>query len=279
MKIAISAESTIDLPQNLLDEYEISIIPFQVLLGNDEYKDGEITPNDIFEFVKKHKILPKTSAINQVQYQEYFEELLKDNEAIIHFCLSSKLSSAYSNAVQVAKNMKNVYVVDTKSLSTGIALLAIFARECVRNGDDAQVAYEKALKKVDKVQASFVVDKLDYLRKGGRCSALAYLGANILGIHPEIVLIDGFMKSGKKYKGKMERVVNDYCHDVLESNSQPNLDIAFLTYTTATDEMRDIAIKYLKDRGFKQIYQTNAGATITSHCGEKTLGILFLNEK
>jgi len=278
MKIAISAESTIDLPKDILKEYDIHTIPFQVMLGDNEFKDGEIETKEIFDFVDKNKILPKTSAINSIQYQEYFEKLLNEYDSVIHICLSSKISSSCANCVNAANNLKNVFVIDSKSLSTGIALLAIYATNLVKSGSSAQEVYEQTQKQVENVQASFVIDKLDYLHKGGRCSALSLLGSNILNIHPQILVEDGSMKVHKKYRGKLEKVVAEYCEDVINEFDNPMLDYAFVTYTTASPEMIDIAKTTLKSRGFKEIYETTAGATISSHCGENTLGILYLNE-
>lgn len=277
MKIAISAESTIDLTKELLEKYDVKTVPFQVLLGETEYKDGEIQPTEIFEFVKQNKVLPKTSAINSVQYQEYFENILKDYDAIIHISLSSQISSSCSHALETAKDMQNVYVVDSQSLSTGIALLAVYARELANNGSTAEEVYEKTCAQVENVQASFVIDRLDYLHKGGRCSALALFGANILKIHPQIMVKDGKMGVHRKYRGKMEKVVEEYCRDCLQEFSNANKEIGFVTYTTASDEMIAIAKKAMLDFGFKNVYETKAGATISSHCGENTLGILFLN--
>ena len=278
MKIAITAESTIDLPHELLEKYDIKTLPFTVILGDKDYKDGEITSADIFKFVEENKILPKTSAINEAQYTEFFESVLKDYDAVVHFCLSSQISSACNNAKLAADNLKNVYVVDTKSLSTGIALLAIYARELAESGKSAEEIYELCEKRTKDVQASFVVKKLDYLHKGGRCSSVALLGANLLSIRPEIVLNDGKMISAKKYLGKMEKVIEKYCKDVLAENQNPDKKYAFVTYTTASEEMVSIAKSALTEAGFETIYETTAGATITSHCGENTLGILFLNK-
>lgn len=278
MKIAITAESTIDLPKELLEKYNIKTLPFTVILGDNEYKDGEITSADIFKFVEDNKILPKTSAINQAQYTEFFESVLKDYDAVVHFCLSSQISSACNNAKLASSEMKNVYVVDTKSLSTGIALLAIYARELASDGKSAEEIAKLAEERTKDVQASFVVKKLDYLHKGGRCSSIALLGANLLSIRPEIVLNDGKMISAKKYLGKMEKVIEKYCKDVLTENQNPDKKYAFVTYTTATDEMVNVAKTALNEAGFETIYETTAGATITSHCGENTLGILFLNK-
>jgi len=278
MKIAITAESTIDLPNELLEKYDIKTMPYTVILGDNEYKDGEITSSDIFKFVEENKILPKTSAINEIQYTEFFEETLKDYDAVVHFCLSSGISSACRNAKLAESNLKNVHVVDTKSLSTGIALLAIYARELANEGKTAEEIKELCESRTKDVQASFVVKKLDYLHKGGRCSSVALLGANLLSIRPEIVLSDGKMISAKKYMGKMEKVIEKYCKDVLADNPEPDKKYAFVTYTTASEEMVNIAKSALTQAGFETIYETTAGATITSHCGENTLGILFLNK-
>ncbi|MBQ8468446.1 MAG: DegV family protein [Clostridia bacterium] len=277
MKIAITAESTIDLPQELLQKYDITTIPFQVLLGENEYKDGEITSADIFEYVSKTKILPKTSAINEHQYSEFFTEQLKDHDALVHFALSSKISSACSHAIEAAKHFENVYVVDSLSLSTGIALEAIKARKLAEAGADAKQIYEELTALTPKVQASFVIERLDYLYKGGRCSALALFGANLLKLRPQIILKDGAMKPAKKYRGHMHKVIEAYCKDTLEEHSNPDLSVGFITYTSATPEMIETARKALNEKGFENIYETHAGATITSHCGEHTLGILFID--
>lgn len=279
MKIAISAESTIDLPKELLEKYNISTIPFSVILGDKEYLDGqEISPADIFKFVEENKSLPKTSAINQEQYSSYFKNLLKSYDAVIHICLSSQISSACSHAQKVAREFDNVYIVDSKSLSTGIALLAIYARQLAEKGLSAQDVWQKTCARVDNVQASFVIKKLDYLYKGGRCSALSYFGANLMQIRPQIILKDGKMGVHRKYRGNMDKVIENYCKDTLEEFNNPDLSVAFVTYTTATSQMVENAKNALKERGFKQIYETVAGGTITSHCGEYTLGILYLND-
>ena len=278
MKIAISAESTLDLPKELLEKYDIKVIPFSVILGDDEYKDGEIHSETIFKFVQEKKILPKTSAINQEQYSEFFLELKKDYDAVIHFCLSSGISSACSHAQEAGAKIENVFVVDSKSLSTGIALQAIKARKRAESGKSPKEIYDELSNKTDKVQASFVIERLDYLYKGGRCSALALFGANLLRLRPQIVLNNGKMKPAKKYRGNMAKVVEAYCKDTLIDHKNPDLSVGFITYTSATEEMLDSARKAMKERGFENVYETKAGATITSHCGEHTLGILFIDK-
>ena len=213
-----------------------------------------------------------------MQYTEFFEETLKDYDAIVHFCLSSQISSACNNAKLASSNLKNVYVVDSRSLSTGIALLAIYARELAVEGKGAEEIFELCTARTKDVQASFVVKKLDYLHKGGRCSSIALLGANLLQIRPEIVVKDGKMGSAKKYLGKMEKVISKYCSDVLNENQNPDKKYAFVTYTTASEEMVATAKTALTQAGFETIYETKAGATITSHCGKGTLGLLFMDK-
>lgn len=277
MKIAVTAESTIDLPKDLLEKYSITTLPFTVILGDNEYKDGEIGSSEIFDFVAKNKILPKTSAINEDEYLEFFKTNLKGHDALIHISLSSKISSSCQHAVDASGKLKNVYVVDSLSLSTGIALLAIQARKLADSGKSAEEVFSEVKNTVPNVQASFVVERLDYLYKGGRCSALALLGANLLKIRPQIIVKNGAMSSYKKYRGKIENVVENYCADTLSEFNSPNLDVAFVTYTSATEGMVENAKKALTDKGFKTIYETKAGGTITSHCGEHTLGILYIN--
>ncbi len=278
MKTLITAESTIDLPKELLEKYQIKTIPYMVLLGDKDFKDGEIEATEIFKFVDEKKILPKTSAINKQRYTDFFKENLKSCDAIVHFSLSGQITSSTQNAKDAAAELENVYVVDTQSLSTGIALLAIYAKKLVDSGLEAKEIYEKASARVPSVQASFVVKKLEYLYKGGRCSALAYFGANLMKIRPQIILKDGKMGVHRKYRGNMDKVVENYCKDTLEEFDNPDLSVGFVTYTTATPEMVEAAKRSLQEKGFKTIYETRAGATISSHCGENTLGILYIND-
>ena len=278
MKIAVSAETTVDLTKELLEKYDVKTVPFTVLLGEEAKLDGEITVDEIIDYVNKTKVLPKTSAVNEYQYDEHFEKLLKDYDAIIHFSLSSELSSAYSNAVRSSKKYNNVFVIDSRSLSTGIALLCIYARKLAEKGTSPQEINDLCIKRTPFVQASFELNRVDYLYKGGRCNVLTYLGANVLKIRPQILLKDGKMVSGKKYRGNFSHVVNNYCNDVLEEFNNPDLEEVFLTYTTAEDAVLENVKNILRDRGFKNINVTRAGATITSHCGENCLGILYIND-
>ena len=278
MKIAISTETTLDIPKEMQKEFDINVIPFTVILGDKSGYDGDITPEEIFKYVDETGVLPKTSAVNEYQYDKYFTKLLKNYDAVIHICLSSKISSACDNAKKVASLLKNVFVIDSQSLSTGIALLAIYARKLAEKGLQPEEIVEKVEARVPYVQASFVINSLNYLHKGGRCSGLARFSAALFRIKPQIILKDGKMMPQKKYHGRAEACVENYCKDTLEEFNNPDLSIAFVTHTLATDEMRKIAYDALKRRGFKKIYDTTAQATITSHCGPKTLGILFIND-
>lgn len=278
MKIAISAETTIDMPKEMLEEFDIHTVPFTVLLGDDAKLDGDITCTEIIDYVSKTGILPKTSAVNEFQFTEHFGKLLKTYDKVIHFSLSSEMSSAYNNAVAAANKLGNVHVFDSRSLSTGIALEAIYASKLAARGLDFDEVVEKVGRRIPYVQAGFVLERLDYLYKGGRCSALAYFGANLLKLKPQILVLDGKMSPAKKYRGTIGNVVKFYCNDTLERFNNPDLEEVFITYTTATEEMLENARRALKERGFKKIRETHAGGTITSHCGEHCLGILYIND-
>ena len=278
MKICISAESTIDLPQSLLDEYGIKTIPFTVLLGEKAGLDGEVTPPEIFDYVDRTGVLPKTSAINEMQFEEYFSKLLKEYDAVIHISLSSEISSACFNAMNVAQGLKGVYIIDSRSLSTGIALEAIYASELVKEGLKPEEIVAKVKERIPYNQTSFVLATVDYLHKGGRCSSMAKLGAQLFRIRPQILMQDGKMSPGKKYMGKQLGCVENYVRDTLAEFNNPDLSLVFVTHSHATPDMVEEAKRQLQERGFKRIVETVAGATISSHCGPKCLGILYLND-
>lgn len=278
MKIAVSAESTCDLSKDLIEKYDVKIIPYHVILGEEEYQDdGSLSSQELFEFVDKNGILPKTAALTVGEYEDYFKNILKDYDAVIHITLSSRITSSVGNCEMAAKNCQNVFVIDSKSLSTGIGLLVLSCAEKIKAGLEVKQIVNELLQEVERVQASFVVNTLKYLHKGGRCSAIALLGANLLKIKPKIALIDGKMEVVKKYMGKLDDVLVRYCNDLLNDNN-PNLNRVFVTYSSrvaATDKI----IQILKDYGFKEVYETQAGCTICSHCGRYTLGVLFLNRE
>lgn len=275
MKIAISAESTIDLPQELLDQYNISTLPFGITFKDKLVEDHFGISQEIYDFVNETKVLPKTSAIPPEQYREYFAKLKEKYDAVIHISLSSLLSSSYNSAYLASEGMENVYVVDSKNLSTGIALVAIHACSLVSKKLSAEDIYAQTQEYVDKVRSSFVLDKLNYMHKGGRCNAITLLGANLLKIKPQIIVSNGRMGVGKKYRGTLNKVITTYCDDVLAELDNVDKSIVFITHSSEMPEEEAYVASRLKDAGFKTIYNTLAGGTICSHCGPNTLGILF----
>ena len=279
MKIAITSDSVIDLTKELLEKYDIKTIPFTFLLGDEDYKDGDITTAEIFEYVNKTGVLPKTSAVNEVQFTEFFTEVLKEYDAIIHFDISSEMSTTCNNAINAAKNFDGkVEIVDSRALSTGVALLAIYARKLTQTESDIKVIAEKVRKRTSDLQVSFVIERLDFLHKGGRCSSLQLLGANILKVRPKIAVKDGKMGMAGSYRGPMPAVITKYCKDVIAENPNPDKSVVFITYSSATPEMLKAAHEAVDGLGFENVYETFAGATVSSHCGPNTLGILYIND-
>lgn len=282
MKIKITADSTCDLSQELCQKYGITLFPLTVNLGDESYLDGvTINPEMIYDFVQKTKTLPKTSAVNQQYYREKFAEILQSGyDAIVHFTISSEMSACYQNALATSKEFDNVFVVDSRTLSTGIGLLAIYASELAQKGElSAKEIAEKAQARAKHSQTSFIVDKLDYLYRGGRCNAVAFLGANLLKIKPSIVVKNGVMGVDKKYIGKLEKTALKYVKDIIETYNTPDTTRIFITHTKIDEAIVESIKTYLKENtAFKEILETTAGSTITSHCGSHTIGILFLND-
>ncbi len=277
-KIAISLDSACDLSKELIEKYDFKIIPFGVNLGDKFFYDGEISPEEIFEYADNNKTLPKTNAVNEEAFKEHFAKILNDYDAIIHFDISSEMSSAYQNAVNASKNFKNVYVVDSRTLSTAISLEAIYAKKLTETMDDPAKIVELVKKRIPAVQASFVIERLDYLYKGGRCSGLALLGANLLKIRPEIEVLNGNMKNTEKFRGKMADCVTKYCRATLEKYNHPDKSVIFITHSVADKELVDAAKAVVSEYGFENVYETTAGCTVSSHCGKNTLGILYIND-
>lgn len=277
-KIAISLDSACDLSKELIEKYDFKVIPFGVNLGDKFFYDGEITPEEIFEYADNNKTLPKTNAVNEEAFKEHFAKILNDYDAIIHFDISSEMSSAYQNAVNASKNFKNVYVVDSRTLSTAISLEAIYAKKLTETMDDPAKIVELVKKRIPSVQASFIIERLDYLYKGGRCSGLALLGANLLKIRPEIEVLNGNMKNTEKFRGKMADCVTKYCRATLEKYNHPDKSVIFITHSVADKELVDAAKAVVSEYGFENVYETTAGCTVSSHCGKNTLGILYIND-
>lgn len=280
MSFKITCESAADLNVDMYKKNNIGVIPFRITLGENEFQDGiDIQNEDLFEYFTKTKLLPKTSAINSVDYEEFFKEQNTEDEGLIHICISSQISSTYNNAVTASKNFKNVYVIDSKSLSSGIGLQVLYACSLRDKNVPIAEAVEKINARRDNVQISFVIDRLNYLHKGGRCSALSLLGANLLAIRPSIKVSNGKMGIGKKYMGKIHKILDKYIDDTIEEFNTPDKSLCFITYSSATDEMLEVARNHLKEKNiFKKIKETTAGCTVSTHCGPNTLGIIYYND-
>ncbi len=279
MAVKIACDSSVDLTKEMYSDLNVSVLPFNVTLGDKTYSDGsEITSGQIFDYVEKTKVLPKTSAINEFAFDKFFKQN-NSPDGLVFISISSKISSAFQNGVNASKKHKNVFMIDSLSLSTGGGLLVVYACELRDKGLSAKEIADKLNERKKYIQASFVIDKLDYLHKGGRCSSIKLLGANLLKIHPSIILKDGSMGMHKKYRGKIEKCTKEYMTETLQEFNTPCLDYCFITYSSATDEMLKSAQEVVNNFGkFKKIFYTTAGGTVTSHCGRNTIGILYFND-
>ena len=278
--IIISSDSTCDLSSELIARYHISILPMAVTLGDNTYRDGvDITPDDIYAHVAKTGQLPKTSAINVAEDAEYFAELTKDGSAVIHFTISSSMSGTYQNACLAAADFEDVHVVDAKNLSTGSGLLVLAAAEMAQQGMEAQQIAQEIAAMADRVDASFIVDNLEYLAKGGRCSAVAAFGANLLQLKPCISVKNGAMGVSKKYRGKFEKVLPTYVAEKLADAEDIDLDRIFVTHAGCDPQLVESIAQLVKDTlPFREVLVTRAGCTVSSHCGANTLGVLFVRK-
>ena len=281
MKVKIISDSTCDLSKELIEKYDISIVPLYVVMNDKTMRDGlEVTPEDIYEYVDKNGKLPSTSAVNIGDYLEIFKYWREQGYEIVHFDISSEFSSTYRNACMAAEEVGGVYVVDSGNLSTGQGLVVMHGAEMAQSGKSAKEIFEECTALTSKIEASFVVDSIDYLYKGGRCSALAAFGANLLKLKPCIEVKDGKMSPGKKYRGNISRVMLSYVEERLKGRNDIDKSRIFITHTKCSDE----DVKAVKQKileicpDFKEILETTAGCTVTTHCGPHTLGILFIRK-
>jgi DegV family protein with EDD domain len=281
MKIALSAESSIDLPKELLSKYDISTVPFTVVLGEETGLDGVLTVDDLYSFTDRTGKLAKTSAVNTYQYEEHFRKILQTSDCLIHFSISSELSSAYQNAVVAANEDEfkgKVFVIDTKNISTGIALLAIYARKLVDSGLPPEEIVKKVESRSPFLRVTSCLEAVEYLYKGGRCSLLSLLGANLLRIRPEIGVRDGKMVAMRRYRGKMVKAVADFIEDVLNHDFTPDKFLAFVTYSTSPQGLTEQVRERLLLAGFQNVIITRTGCTIGCYTGPSCLGLSFFND-
>ncbi len=281
--IAITTDSTCDLPQELIEENEITVIPLTVLLGDSVYRDGvDIKPADIYAYVDKTGELPKTSAVTPAEYYEVFKKLVDEGKKVVHIGFSSGLSSSFQNASVASSELDNVYCVDSKTLCTAQGLLVLKACDFRAKGLDAKKIADKVTKLVPKVSATFVLDGLEYLHKGGRCSTVARFSANVLGIKPSIAVDNqtGKLEVAKKYRGKTDIVHKQYITDRMNEIKRIEPDRVVIAESGGVSPKTLAFAKGViegKDK-FNQVIVTDAGCTISSHCGPKTLAIFYIKK-
>ena len=279
MRIKISADSTCDLSPELIETYNIGITPLYIEKGGQNCRDGmDITPQEIFDYVRSGKGVCRTAAVNVGDYTAFFKKCRENYDAVIHFNISSDFSSCYQNACTAAAEFENVYVVDSRNLSTGIALLVLDAAERAEKGEDPKEIAALMRETAKKVEASFVIDTLFYLQKGGRCSALAALGANLLKLKPCIEVKDGKMGVGKKFRGNLSNVMEQYT-DTRLNGVHPELRRVFITHSGIDQAIIDRVVARVKElQPFEEILVTRAGCVVSNHCGPNTLGVLFIEK-
>ena len=279
-KVIITSDSTCDLSPELIEKYNIKTLPMGITLGEKTYRDGaDITPDEIYAYFGGTGTLPKTSAINMTEFTDFFAPLVNDGYAVINFTISSEMSTTFNNSRLAAEEFEDVYTVDTRNLSTGGGLLVIKAAEMAQKGESAEKIIETVNSMIDRVDASFVIDKLNYLHKGGRCSAVAALGANLLKLKPCIEVKGGKMGVGKKYRGKYGDVLKEYVEERLANAADIELERIFVTHAGCDEQIVNAVYNQVKKAlPFNEVLLTRAGCTISSHCGPDTLGILFVRK-
>lgn len=279
-KILIASDSTTDLNSELIEKYGIKTIPLGVTVGEETFSDGvDITPDEIYAHYEKTGQLPKTAAVNIAAFSDFFEQYTAEGYSIVLFTISAEMSSTFSNARLAAEDFDNVFVVDTRNLSTGGGLLVLTAAEMAEQGKSAHEIAEECTRLVDCVDASFVIDSLEFLHKGGRCSALAALGANMLQLKPCITVKSGKMGVNKKYRGKYASVLPNYVADRLGDASDIRTDKVFVTHAGCDRAIIDSCVAKVKEIAPEaNVMITRASCTISSHCGRNTLGVLFIRK-
>ncbi len=279
-KIKFTSDSTCDLSQELIAKHDIGICPIAILLGLDEYHDTvDVDAYKVLDYVKQSGTLPKTAATSIDAYKEFFAQYTNEGYTVIHFNISSKSSSCNNNATMSAKEMNNVYVIDSLSLSTGQGIQILKAVSLAEEGKSAKEIVDIINEMRDKVQISFVVDKLDFLAKGGRCTAAKALAASVLKIHPSIVMKDGSLGQGKKYMGNLARGCTQYVKDIASEYRNYDESLCFITHSPTDQAIIDIVTEKVKEHfKFDTIVETTAGSTVTSHCGPNTIGIIFYSK-
>jgi DegV family protein with EDD domain len=282
MNIKLIADSTCDLSEELVRNHNIRIVPLSISIGDKILKDGvEVKPKDIFEYVGSGKGLCRTSAVNIAEYTEVYEEERPKCDAIIHLVISSDMSACYQNAQLAAGEFDNIHIIDSRNLSTGIGHLVLDVAELEAQGMDAEEIVNIITQRIALLDTSFMIDTLLYLQKGGRCSAVQALASDLFSIKPCIIVSDGKMIVGKKYRGKLDAVLRRYVSDRLSYKENIDTRRIFVTHTMTEENyaivemVKSVVVEMLP---FDELYETTAGSTISCHCGPNTLGILFFRK-
>lgn len=280
MKIKILSDSTCDLSADLIEKHNISIIPLTIIKNGEAYSDGiTITPKDIFEHVANGGDLCSTTAINAGEYEEWFRKYSSEYDGVLHINIGSGFSCSYQNACIAAEEFENVRVIDSQNLSTGQGLVVLKACELAKACESLDQLHQQVQEFTERVEASFLLDQLAYMVKGGRCSSAAALGANLLNLKPCIEVRGGKMSVVKKYRGSFPKCLTSYVKDRLANREDLDRGILFVTRTPVSDESLEATKAAVDEFGdFENIYWTEAGSTISCHCGPSTLGVLFVRK-
>lgn len=281
--VKIISDSTCDLSRDLIAKYNVAIIPLHILLGEEEYEDGRnISPEEIYEWSDTNKATPKTSAVGMDTAMATMKSFLDAQDELVVFCISEQMSTTGNVLRMAAQELEaedRVSVVDSANLSTGIGLLVIEAAIMAKDGRSRAEIVSRIEELKPLVRASFVVDTLTFLYRGGRCSGLAALAGGMLKLHPKIVVKDGKMGVDKKYRGKLSMAINNYVRDMESELRAAKPDRVFITHSGCDEELVDEVRSYLASLNvFAEILETRAGGVISSHCGPGTLGVLFISK-
>ena len=286
-KIVLSADTPCDVGEDLKARYQVSLYPLHIILDGKQYTDGlDITSAQLYEAWWKHKLLPRTAAINPEEYQSYFAAFLNQGYDVIHISLGSGISSSNANAQIAADALKdkgNVYVIDSCSLSTGFGLLVCEAGERIKAGMPAEQVAKEVSALTQDTRASFILDTLEFMRAGGRCSSIAQIGATLMNLKPTIIVKNdrqGSMVVGKKYMGKLAPSLMKYVDDQLKDRTDLVLDRVFVTHSGMDDPaiIEKVVARIRELQPFQEVFVTQASCTISCHCGPNTLGVLFLTK-
>ena len=281
MKIKITADSTCDLSEELLSKWDITLMPMHILMGEESYLDGvTVRPADVFAYVNAGGKMPKSAAANLVEYTDFFENYAKEYDAVIHISVSSKLSSCYQNAKLAAGEFENVYVVDSQNICTGQGYLVLRAAKWAADGLTPRAVQMRLQSLAKRVELSFVLDRLDFMAKSGRCSGVLAFGANLLGIKPALEVIDGELKVVKKYRGSLPICVGKYITDRLANRDDIEDGLVFISSCQPKSGCTEAVKAGLKKFGsFKECYETDIGTTIGGYSGPGTIGIVFARKE